>query len=324
MKALLVNTRLNLEFDPTVANTLDRIDRELTQSAWQVCQIIADTGEDLKGALREFAPDVVFCYDYRAGDGVDLRQICRVFGIPEVFSSPESLAHMLDKNTTKRLAQEAMVTTLPGVVVHPAGPLPVIDFSGPFFLKPLYGGDSRGIGPDNVVVDPMVALQRAGRLARECQSPYLLEQFLQGTDLVEVAYFRIPGRTRDWESLIRYDYSTPGNQKYRYLSKAIKDNGSLWNLRLTPFTGCQQEEVLQNARRLVDALQAQGVVRAEFLVSDGSVRLIEINGIPGINSCYDLTARQHGLSRKELTEEMFLGALARSKRSQTAKGNMHD
>lgn len=310
MRALLVNTEKNIAIDPSTTVALNEIAIDLQKSNWQVQQMIAYRGNDLSSALSKFNPNVVFCYDYVAGDQKDLRQICQEFRIPEIFSSSSSLQVMLDKSKTKNFAQKIGIPILPSInITSKESDITQINFPGPYFIKPLFGGDSRGIGRNNVFTDPKEALIYAKKQAISSNETQMIEQFFQAKECIEIAYFRIPSSSKDIESLISYKYCKPKDQKYKYLSKYIKNNGKKHNLQLASYNGEYKNILYNMARRICESISADGVIRAEFLISNKLVYFLEINGIPGINKCFDLTALQCNIPKHELTNEMFLGAI---------------
>ncbi len=312
MKALLVNTPLHVQHDSRVLDTLSLLEGDLTKQGWEVEHCLAESGAVFKSALQRSHPAVAFCYDYRAADGEDLRAVCQWLQVPEVFSPPDLLSRFLDKQETKRFCRRLGLKVLPGVCVGPGQAVPDLPFDGPYFLKPLTGGDSRGILGDNVIDAAAQAADEALRRANRESRRYLVERFLAGPGVDELAYFFVPGRSeRSWSAVIRYTYDVPPLQRGRYLSKRIKDTPRRYGLQLQNAPPSGRQAVLRAMETIHRSCPAMGVVRAEFLRQGTELFLLEINGIPGLNRCFDLTASTNQLVRDELVNEMFHGAIAR-------------
>jgi len=313
MKAVLINTPLHLQHDPKVVDTLQWIRSDLEMYEWSVIDCFADTGQSVHETLEEKQPDVVFCYDYNAGDGSNLRDICEHHKIPEVFSPSPALTLFLNKKKTKEIAYRYGFRVLRDVLVSPEKAVPKINFMGPYIVKPLFGGDSRGITGNNVFYTSDEALKQATTVSEKEQSPYMIEEYVGGDSVREIALFCFPTGESWLYATIEYKYDFPVEQKFRYLSKQIKDFPEDWQLRLSLYKESQAEKISVSSINFFKAIGAFGVLRAEFIVKKDEVILLEINGIPGINECFYLTAEANGISRSELTDKMFAGTIAKQR-----------
>lgn len=308
MKALLVNTPLHIRQDIQVYETLERIKISLQKFQWSVFTHTAQTGKELEDFILDSKPDVAFCYDYCAEDGANLRAVCEKCNIPEVFSTTEILELFLNKAKTKLLAKQHGFDVIPDYVIYPNNELPNdIDIEAPYFVKPLLGGDSRGIYNKNVFQNFDQIKTKYVEIIRNENTPYIIEKFINNENSLEKAIFSVFTSNGWLHAPLVYSYDIPKNQQYKYLSKTVKDKSTEHNLKIKIDYNFDMS-LLKQLDEFYNKIGAYGTLRAEFICIDNANYLIEINGIPGINVCFNLTAEYNDMSIEELTHEMFKGA----------------
>ena len=308
MKALLVNTPNNIAIDPFTVTTLANICSRLDASGWDARYYVADSIEGYKEILADFRPDVTLCYDYTAGDGGVLRAVNEAMGVPDIFTDQRLLEVFLDKHRAKSVASSFGFMVPPGVVIND-GSLEesVLPFTPPYMVKPVHGGDSRGIFRDNVFTQPEKAVSFAKCLRETSGDDVIVEKYINDPSSYEFCIFMAHYRSISYCVALRYSYLIPDGQKYRYLSKEVKEDTSRYEVCLTPFLPSDPSLKMH----LVEMLQGYGtfgVVKAEFIHSQEGDYLIEINGIPGLFLCFGALASSIPLSEEHLLDDIFKAA----------------
>ena len=178
MKALLINTPLNIERDIDTETTLIDIQRKLASHGWDAQYIVADSLQLYREKAIDFRPDVTLCYDYVAGDGLRLRQVNEELGIPDIFANQTLLDVFYNKEETKKLAFDYGIISPQSIVINHADFVGDIPFAPPYFVKPLHGGDSRGIHNDNVFENKQCALEFVNSELNYTNDSLMIEQYI--------------------------------------------------------------------------------------------------------------------------------------------------
>jgi D-alanine-D-alanine ligase len=175
------------EFD--TPETIDFIERVLARAGHRVEPFdVTGPASLLVTRLEAFAPDIVF--NLAEGHRGKMRRafypaLFEELGIPSTGSDAYTLCVTLDKALTKKQLAGWGVPTPRSRFVARGGlanggfdelPFPVI-------VKPNFEGSSKGIGPENVVDDPLALARVLERLLAAYPDGALIEQYVPGTDV---------------------------------------------------------------------------------------------------------------------------------------------
>jgi len=145
-----------------------------------------NTENDLKKlALRK--PDLVFSgvkYFYFDGEIIWLNDYLELYDISYIASNREALHNEHDKSIAKKIMQKVNIrtadffTTEPGEHQNEMS----IPISFPLFIKPLTGGDSRGVDTNSIVYDFLSFQAKVLDIKRKHNLRSLVETYLSGKE----------------------------------------------------------------------------------------------------------------------------------------------
>jgi D-alanine-D-alanine ligase len=140
--------------------------------------------------LEELAarkPNLVFSgvkYFFFNNKKVWLNDYLEMFGIPYIASSKQALDNESNKNQAKKLMQKAKIKTADFFITNPGEYLEetLIPIKFPLFIKPVTGGDSRGIDKNSIVLNFESFVAKVLEIKVEQNSPSLVETYLSGKE----------------------------------------------------------------------------------------------------------------------------------------------
>jgi D-alanine-D-alanine ligase len=140
--------------------------------------------------LEELAarkPNLVFSgvkYFFFNNKKVWLNDYLEMFGIPYIASSKKALDNESNKNQAKKLMQKAKIKTADFFITNPGEYLEetLIPIKFPLFIKPVTGGDSRGIDKNSIVLNFESFVAKVLEIKVEQNSPSLVETYLSGKE----------------------------------------------------------------------------------------------------------------------------------------------
>ena len=194
--------------------------------------------------------------------------------IPYIGPSALTMKRLIRKFETHRIMAERGVAVPRHDLVEPGGELPEVVF--PVFVKP--NGESRSIGiSDESVVGSRCELEARVKYIHDTfEQAALIEEYLPGKEYT-VLMLGNGGFQEILPGLVTVDPSHYG--KYAILRSDLRGVG-LTKISI-PAVGA--EEAADLGRRATDALDCLDHVRVDMRVAaDGRLRVIEINGIPGL------------------------------------------
>jgi len=141
---------------------------------------------DLNELLKR-KPDLVFSgvkYFIFNEEKVWLNDCLELYGIPYIASSRTALDNESDKNIAKKLILKAKIKTADFFVTNPEehqneSSIPI---SFPLFIKPIKGGDSRGIDSNSVVYNFLNFKKKVLEIKHKHNLPSLVETYLPGKE----------------------------------------------------------------------------------------------------------------------------------------------
>ena len=107
-----------------------------------------------------------------------------MFDIPYITSSKAALDNESNKNRAKKLMQKAKIKTADFFITNPGEYLDetLIPIKFPLFIKPVTGGDSRGIDKNSIVLNFESFVAKVLDIKVEQNSPSLVETYLSGKE----------------------------------------------------------------------------------------------------------------------------------------------
>ena len=132
-------------------------------------------------------PDLVFSgvkYFFFNKRKVWLNDYLEMFDIPYIASSKVALDNESNKNRAKKLMQKAKIKTAEFFITYPGEYLDetLIPIKFPLFIKPVTGGDSRGIDKNSIVLNFESFVAKVLNIKVEQNSPSLVETYLSGRE----------------------------------------------------------------------------------------------------------------------------------------------
>ncbi len=243
-----------------------------------------ETRDDLIRALENIPFDIIWSALYHVSDRDDivgvsasddawLADLFDARGLPYIGPDARAMKQLIDKTQTHQILQAAGAAIPDHHRIDTDDPLPAINF--PAFVKPSCESRSVGIDDGSVVNDSDQLQARVDLIHGEFQQPALVEDYLPGDEytvlmigngdrreflpgmvVLEGAYGAYP--------ILRADMRGVGKTKINRPESRI-------------------EEAVHLGRQAVDALNCLDHVRVDMrLDRDDQLRIIEVNGIPGL------------------------------------------
>lgn len=251
------------------------------------------------------------------GEDGTLQGLLELSGVPYVGAGVLASAVGQDKEYMKRVFTSFGLPVGPYVVVRPrewendpaAARKRIVDFAGehgwPLFVKPARGGSSMGI----TKVDDLGGLDEAIEEARRHDPKFLVESLLSGRE-IECGVLEFEDGPR--ASVPAEIPPVTAHDFYDFEAKYIDSAAGLVPAPLTPE---QTEEVQRLAVAAFEAVSCEGLVRADFfLTDDGEFVINEINTLPGFTpiSMFPRMWQESGVGYPELVDRLVQAALNRS------------
>jgi len=141
----------------------------------------------------------------------------------------------------------------------------------PFFVKPNQSGSSLGVSKVNDLAD----FDKALDFAFAEDNDILIESFLKGIE-VSVGVLNYKGETK----VLGLTEIVSQNDFFDYEAKYLGKSEEITPARLSKET---EQEVIEMAKKVYEALGMSGFSRSEFIIMDGVPHFIEINTNPGLS-----------------------------------------
>ncbi|MFJ7117162.1 D-alanine--D-alanine ligase family protein [Streptomyces albogriseolus] len=251
------------------------------------------------------------------GEDGTLQGMLELSGIPYVGSGVLSSAVGQDKEYMKRVFTSFGLKVGPYLVIRPrewardeaAARKRIVDFAGehgwPLFVKPARAGSSIGI----TKVDDLSGLDDAVAEAQRHDPKILVEAALRGRE-IECGVLEFEDGPR-----ASLPAEIPPPDAHAYYDFEAKYIDSTPGVVPAPLTDEETAEVRRLAVEAFDAASCEGLVRADFfLTEDGEFVINEINTMPGFTpiSMYPQMWQATGVSYQELVDLLIQAALRRS------------
>ena len=223
-------------------------------------------------ALYHITPNEKFIGRNAAGtwiaDELDARRI------PYIGSDGRTMRTMIDKSQTHEILAAGGVAVPFHALLHSGDDAAAVTF--PAFVKPICESRSVGISDESVVRNEDELRRRVAYIEREFDEPALVEEFLPGDEYTALVLGN--GETREClPGLVTVEEKHYGN--HRILRSDLRGVG----LTRISLAGERTEEARRLCDRAAEAMGCLDHVRIDMRVdADGRLRIIEVNGIPGL------------------------------------------
>ncbi|MFF9866849.1 D-alanine--D-alanine ligase family protein [Streptomyces sp. NPDC013953] len=251
------------------------------------------------------------------GEDGTLQGMLELSGVPYVGAGVLASAVGQDKEYMKRVFLSYGLPVGPFEVIRPreweqdpsSARRRIMDFAGehgwPLFVKPARAGSSFGI----TKVDDPARLDEAIEEARRHDPKIIVEALLSGRE-IECGVLEFEDGPR--ASVPAWIPPVTDHEFYDFEAKYIDSASGVVPAPITPE---QTAEVQRLAIAAFEAVSCEGLVRADFfLTDDGEFVINEINTMPGFTpiSMYPRMWQETGVSYPELIDRLIQAALRRS------------
>ncbi|HET6634445.1 MAG TPA: D-alanine--D-alanine ligase family protein [Streptomyces sp.] len=251
------------------------------------------------------------------GEDGTLQGLLELSGVPYVGAGVLASAVGMDKEYMKRVFTSFGLPVGPYVTVRPrewdtdpaAARKKIVDFAAehgfPVFVKPSRAGSSIGISK----VNDLGGLDEAVEEARRHDPKVIVEALLSGRE-IECGVLEFEDGPR-----ASVPAEIPPVTAHDYYDFEAKYIDSADGIVPAPLTEEQTARVRELAVRAFEAVSCEGLVRADFfLTDDGEFVINEINTMPGFTpiSMYPRMWQETGVSYPELVDRLVQAAMRRS------------
>jgi len=249
------------------------------------CRVVcAENPDELRAGLDDEPFDLVWSCLYFFSERADINgswenviwvaDLLDAWKVPYVGPSAQTMKNLIGKFTTHEILSAAGVS-VPKHVLCPPAAASDVDFF-PAFVKP--NGESRSIGisDKSVAETPDELAKQVAFIQESLQQEALVEEYLPGNEYTVLVIGNgarqeiLPGRV-----------TVPPDKygKYPVLRSDLRGVG-LTHISLPTE---HADECIDLARRACEALGCKDHIRIDMRVgADGKVRIMEVNGIPGL------------------------------------------
>jgi D-alanine-D-alanine ligase len=223
-------------------------------------------------ALYHITPEERFIGRNAAGtwvaDELDARRI------PYVGSDGRTMKAMIDKFQTHEILAAAGVAVPAHVLLHSGDDASRVTY--PAFVKPICESRSVGISDESVVHNEAELRRRIAYIEREFDEPGLVEEFLPGAEYTALVLGHGPAR-ECLPGLVTVEDSH--YKGYRILRSDLRGVG----LTRISLAGEREDEARRLGEAAAEAMGCLDHVRIDMRAdASGGLRIIEVNGIPGL------------------------------------------
>ncbi|MEV6756383.1 D-alanine--D-alanine ligase family protein [Streptomyces sp. NPDC051214] len=250
------------------------------------------------------------------GEDGTLQGLLELSGVPYVGAGVLASAVGQDKEYMKRVFTSFGLPVGPYLVIRPrewdrdqqTARKKIAEFAGehgwPLFIKPARGGSSMGI----TKVDSFDGLDEAIEEARRHDPKILVESLLRGRE-IECGVLEFEDGPR-----ASVPAEIPPVQSHDYYDFEAKYIDSTPGIVPAPLTPEQTAEIQRLAVDAFEATSCEGLVRADFFLTEDGFVINEINTMPGFTpiSMYPQMWEASGVSYPELVDRLVQAALNRS------------
>lgn len=281
----------NLEVTRQLCETLNTDDRSAEI-------VFLESKQDFTDAIEKKSYDIVWSALYHIStqadivgvnddDGLWIADTLDARGIPYIGPNALTMKQLIQKNWTHYILEKNRVKVPSNFTVDPDGEIP--DAAFPVFVKPSCESRSVGISDDSVAHTPDELATAIKYIHTEFDQPALVEEYLPGEEYTVLMLSN--GEKQEFlPGVVKVEASHYG--KYPILRSDLRGVGLTKIHRPTQ----RVEESIELCRQAVSALNCLDHVRVDMRVSaEGSLKIIEVNGIPGLKPIKSWSPQMYSL-----------------------------
>lgn len=216
---------------------------------------------------------VILCNHGLNGEDGSLASVMNLLNVPYVSSSILSSAVTMDKVTTKMVLSFNKINSTDFCYVKKGDDLHSLNLDFPVIVKPANLGSSVGISVCRNLQDFFSAVE----IAFEFDDKVLIEKYLENAREFNCACFKYKDKLIT-SNVIEVKKGEIFSFEEKYLKEPLSDEKSIDNGPI--------EKVLTLTRKVYEIFDCFGIVRIDFLYSNGELYVNELNSIPGALSSY--------------------------------------
>jgi D-alanine-D-alanine ligase len=205
-------------------------------------------------------------------------------GLPFTGSDAAVCSLTLDKHLTKQVVAQHGVKTPRAVFIDDINQLQAGTLRFPVIVKPNFEGSSKGITQDSVVERADQLLPRVTELLARFPTGLLIEEFIEGQDVVVPFIEYASPATHGVLPPAQYEYDVPpgGRRIYDYRLKQLESDRV--NVVVpAKLSAAVLKDIEQASRTVFRALQIRDLGRIDFrLADDGTLYFLEANALPSL------------------------------------------
>ena len=258
--------------------------------------------------LLSYAPDVVFpALHGPPGEDGTVQGFLEILGVPYVGAGVHGSAVAMDKGLAKGVFERAGLPIAPHLLLNPSSTDPAgqvrTAFGNDVVVKPLAQGSAIGVGLVHDAAALDAAIEVAGALGG-----YLVEPFVSG---LEITVGVLDEHDHEPFALPVTEVRTAEDEWYDFENRYTA--GKSEHIIPAELPDATNKELQRIALAAHTALGLRDLSRADFIVNDESIVLLEVNTLPGMTptSLYPDGARAAGIPFPELTDRLVSSAQRR-------------
>lgn len=281
------------------------VEKALEVSGWESEALYITRLEEFISALEERSFDMIWSALYhfnqsklQVGLGKNVPWVADILTereIPFVGASASDMKAMIDKAETHRILNAEGIPTPKQWVIKSGESLSLKEF--PLLIKPQFESESAGISEDSIVHDNDELNIRAKWIHDRFGQSALAEEYLPGKEWTVSVLGN--GKSRRFYPVINH-IDTSQYQRYPVIREDLK-NANAIRLQIPEQ---QAEAVIELARKAALALHCKDHVRIDIREDkNGIQKVIEVNGIPGLNPSKSRSLRIQSMQNQSLSVE---------------------
>jgi D-alanine-D-alanine ligase len=277
--------------------TTENICKVIRESGSEVEILYVNNRDELIQGLDSLTYDIVWSALYHVSNNEDyigvasdelwVADILDQRGIPYIGPDAKTMRTLIDKSATTFILREANVPVPEQHVIHPGETIAKETY--PWFVKPRFESESAGISEKSVVHSDEELKSRLNFIHDTFRQPALVEEYLPGSELTVA----VLGNGKDRKILpVVNVIDKSAYKQYPLVTVELK----VKDLITFEIPRRNFDEAVALAKRAAEVLKCHDHIRIDMREDvRGKLKVIEVNGIPGLNPIKSRSLQIHAL-----------------------------